>query len=281
MPLSVARGLLLKWSAVVAGEKKGWLAAGNVMTHLMFLLCCYSWFVKGTWRVSYCTGTAREKLSCRCSETNISPFQGHPPSAALHFQDSLLKVQALEGYCSALAFSKALPQLRCQINKTEAEHLEAREAGVFRTEVRKSERFVQKEARSLSRTQNTSSPWSTGAVRQTSLICLLKEFSHSCFFVICVCRGGQRRMLLFSNEAGRKEYRSVPSGPKLFLYCVFPSTCNNDHTHRVLLLSAGAGEALQARQSETHNFRAYHKCNCQARGSTDQRCWFEDLQGGQ
>lgn len=243
MPPSVARGLLLKWSTVVVGQRKGWLAAGNVMIHLMFLLCCYSWFVKGTWRVSYCTGTAREKLSCRCSETNISPFQGHPPSAALHFQDSLLKVKVLGGYCSALAFSKALPQLRCQINETEAEHLEAGEAGVFRTQVRKSERFVQKEARSLSYTQNTSSPWSTGAVRQTSLIWVLKAFSLSCFIVICMRRGDREGCFCFQMRLEGKSTRVCLVVPNPFYLASF-------HQPAVMIIPTGiCSSQLECRES--------------------------------
>lgn len=98
------------------------------MAHLMFQSCCYSWFVKGTWRVSYCAGKAREKLSCKCSATNISPFQGCLPSAASHFQDSVLKGKVPGQYCSTLVFSKAFHWVRYQIKTEDArirvEHLE-------------------------------------------------------------------------------------------------------------------------------------------------------------
>lgn len=149
---------------------------GNVMAHLMFQSCCYSWFVKGTWRVSYCAGKAREKLSCKCSATNISPFQGCLPSAASHFQDSVLKGKVPGQYCSTLVFSKAFHWVRYQIKTEDArirvEHLEVlpkSQGGKHFSDSspkkkKKSPRFVQRDMKNLSWSQNTS-PQSTGAVR--------------------------------------------------------------------------------------------------------------------
>lgn len=122
MPLSIAEGcfrkdLWLQW------QKKGWLAAGNITTHLMLWICCYSWFVKCTWRVSYCSGNGREKLSWDCSETNVPPLQGHLPGVALFFQDSSLKEKVLGQYCWTSVFLKASWRVRCQINKTGAGHM--------------------------------------------------------------------------------------------------------------------------------------------------------------
>lgn len=87
-------------------------------------------------------------------------------------------------------------------------------------------------------------------------------------------------MLLFSNEAGRKEYKSLPSGPKPFLSCIFPSASSNDHTHRDLLLSAGVQGKLSKHGRVRHTV-SEHIINITARLRGAQIRDIEDLQGGQ
>lgn len=198
MPLTVAGGLLSKWSVAAVGEKC-WLAAGNVMIQLMFGWCCYSWFVKGTWRVSYCTGKAMEKLSWERSEIDISPFQGHSCSVALHFQDTFLKGRTWMilldfGASKGISVSWVPGQgwgWLYELSLCES-CLKAGETSSFRAEIRKSPRCLQREVRSLSQTQNTSSPRSTGAVRHTSPIWLFTAFSHSRLFYLYSQRGTEK-----------------------------------------------------------------------------------------
>lgn len=230
------------------------------MAHLMFQSCCYSWFVKGTWRVSYCAGKAREKLSCKCSATNISPFQGCLPSAASHFQDSVLKGKVPGQYCSTLVFSKAFHWVRYQI-KTEDAHIQVEHLEVLPKsqggkhfsdsspkKKKKSKVCPKGHEKFIMKPEHIPAEhWSC----QTSLIWLFQAFSRSCFvlfFYFYAQRGAEKSVSVFQMRL-EQEQKSVPSALKSFFYLplffLLPA-CANDNTLRDLHLCAGAGEVLQA-----------------------------------
>lgn len=186
------------------------------MAHLMFQSCCYSWFVKGTWRVSYCAGKAREKLSCKCSETNISPFQGCPPSAASHFQDSVLKGKVPGQYCSTLVFSKAFHWVRYQI-KTEDAHIQVEHLEVL-PKSQGGKHFLDSSPKKKKKVQDLSKgTWKIYHEARThprralelsdipnltisSILTLL-----FCFVFLFLCtEGGREECFCFSNEAGAR-----------------------------------------------------------------------------
>lgn len=231
------------------------------MAHLMFQSCCYSWFVKGTWRVSYCAGKAREKLSCKCSATNISPFQGCLPSAASHFQDSVLKGKVPGQYCSTLVFSKAFHWVRYQIKTEDArirvEHLEvlpkSQGGKHFSDSSPKKKKKVQGLSKGTWKIYHEARTHPRRALELSDIpnltISSILTLLFCFFFSICMHREGQRRVFLFFKWGWSKSRKAclVLSNPFFYLplFFLLPA-CSNDNTLRDLHLCAGAGEVLQA-----------------------------------